>query len=159
MGDGARIQSTDFIGGVGGFYVARPGAPRGGDRFGYQAMLGANLHAFVDEYRSFRVILAGTAGREEAVSANSESLTTVGGAVEAHFAAFPPVVYLGAGVNPRAVIFDSGRSPEFELGIFGRVSATFGHVGFSLNVGTGLRLGDIERSSVEVGLGAFVNLF
>jgi hypothetical protein len=83
----------------------------------------------------------------------------VGGTVEAHVAAFPPVVYLGLGLNPRAVIFDSGRSPEFELGVFGRISATFGHVGLALNVGTGLRLADIDRSSFEMGLGAFVNLF
>lgn len=159
MGDGARIQSTDFIAGIGGFYVARPGAERGEDRFGYQALLGANFNAFIDEYRSFRVIVAGTAGREEAVSTNSESLTTVGGSAEVHLAAFPPVVHVGLGVNPRAVIFDSGRSPEFELGVFGRISATFGHVGLALNVGTGLRLADIERSSIEVGLGAFVNLF
>lgn len=156
MGDG--IRNTDFIGGLGAFYVARPGVSPGGDRFGYQALLGANFEVFVDDYRSFRVIVAGTAGREEAVQAASESLTTVGGTVEVHLGAFPPVVYLGIGLNPRAALFDNGRSPEFELGVTGRLSATFGHIGIALNAGGGLRLADIERSCVEAGLGVFVLL-
>lgn len=159
MGDGARIQMTEFVGAVGGAYVLRPGLSEAeAERFGYQALIGANLDVFIDANRDFRLVLAGTVGREEALGANAGSLTTVGAAVEAYLPVVWPVVHAGIGLNPRAVISDSGRSPEFELGVTARLAAIFGDIGLSLNVGGGLRLADMERSSFEVGLGAFLNL-
>ncbi len=159
MGDGARIQMTEFVSGVGGAYVLRPGmASEEAERFSYQALIGANFDVFIDTYRDFRLVLAGTVGREEAFEANAGSLTTVGGTIEAYLPVVWPAVHAGIGLNPRAVISDSGRSPEFELGVTARLAAIYGDVGLSLNVAGGLRLADIERSSFEVGLGAFLNL-
>ncbi|HEX5036053.1 MAG TPA: hypothetical protein VFX30_02740 [bacterium] len=159
MGDEPRIQMTEFVGAVGGAYVLRPGMTSGeAERFGYQALIGVNLDVFVDAYRDFRLLLAGTVGREEAFEGNAGSLTTAGAAVEAYLPVVWPAVHAGIGLNPRAVISDSGRSPEFELGFTARLAGIFGDVGLSLNVAGGLRLADIKRSSFEVGFGAFLSL-
>lgn len=159
MGDGPRIQLTEFVSGAGGSYVLRPGmTSEEAHRVGYQAIIGANFDVFVDAYRDFRLVVAGTVGREEAVRANAGSVTTVGGTIEAYLPVLWPALHLGGGLSPRAVISDSGRPPEFELGVTARLAALYGDVGLSLNVAGGLRLADMERSSFEVGIGAFLNL-
>jgi hypothetical protein len=128
------------------------------ERLGYQALIGANFDVFIDANRDFRLILAGTVGREEVLGANAASLTTFGGTIEAYLPVAWPAVHVGAGLNPRAVISDGGRPPEFELGVNARLAAIYGEAGISINVSGGLRLADIERSSFEVGLGAFLSL-
>jgi hypothetical protein len=163
MGDHPRIQSTDFIDALGAWYVARPGAENR-DRIGFGFLMGANFNVFVDDQNSFRLIVAGTASREQpleyaGITTATWQSTAVGATVETHFSVFSPALHVGVGLNPRAVLYGQGLSPEFELGVVARLSAVVEHFGLALNVSGGLRLTDIERSSFEAGLGVFLNLF
>lgn len=167
MGGNPRIQSTDYISGLGAWYVARPGAENP-DRIGFGILMGANFNVFVDDQNSFRLIVAATGSREQplqnaGLTTATWQSTAVGVTAETHFNLFSPALHVGVGLNPRAILYGQGLSPEFELGVVGRLSAAFGDLhgrfGLALNVSGGLRLTDIERSSFEAGLGVFLNLF
>jgi hypothetical protein len=161
MGD-PSIQRATFIDSASAWYVARPGAENR-DRIGFGVQIGTALNIAVDAQTSFILLLAGTVGREVPLeragltSATWQS-TAVGGTAEVHFNVAGSGLYLGAGVNPRAVLYAQGISPEFDLGLVARMSAVFGPFGLALNAGGALRLTDIERSGFEAGLAMFVNL-
>ncbi|HEX5036054.1 MAG TPA: hypothetical protein VFX30_02745 [bacterium] len=162
MGDHPRIQSAHFINGIGGRYVARPGAENR-DRIGFGLVMGAELDIAIDTQTRFSLVIAGTVVREvpleyAGITTATWQSTSVGATVEAHFDVFERMIFLGAGLNPRAVIYAQGLPPEFDLGVVACLTAVFGPFGLSLNVGGGLRLGDIDRTSFETGLVAFLGL-